>query len=987
MRKARKTETVRTVIKYRTIKVWTTISSVMLGFLIALTLVARCVPFCYNGMNSLFGGERRVLVSGDPSQYMRFKPDYASKKEVLAAANALNEEICEEGIILLKNVDGILPLLSAKKITVFGKNSVDPVIGGSGSSSAVVSATGLYSALVSAGFEYNTVLKSFYESPASGSGRPSSPSYGSVLTGFPVAETPLSDYTASIRSSYSAFNDAALVFISRIGGEGYDLPRTMFWDGSNYTAWSAKHTVPGARSHDAHYLQLDQNETDMVGEACANFDSVIFIVNSSSPIELGFLDDPGHYAYNAKLKAALWIGNPGGTGLNALGKILNGSANPSGKTVDTFARDFKKDPTWNNFGNNLKADGNRYTWNDKAQNAYFVEYKEGIYVGYRYYETRAFTEEQKGDPEWYSKNVVFPFGYGLSYSKFKWEVVPGTSLAQDTELSADDTIAVDVKVTNIGPLPGKEVVQLYYTAEYRDGGIEKASTVLGDFKKTRELMVGEDHTVTLKLKVRDMASYDYSDANMNGFSGYEVEAGDYEIKIMSDSHTEVESISCHVVDDIKYRTDPATGTRIENLFDDVSGHIDTYLSRSDWEGSWPEKPDKADCAVSRAFIESLNYIINDKPDDPWYAAVMPDQSKKAIPYGKTIKLYELVEKSYGDDLWDSFMNQLTVAQMAELISVGHFRTAQIINIDKPLTNDADGPTGYVAYVNDPKIYDTCYYASGCVLAATRNAELAEKYGIMIGNEGIIGNEKGDGRPYSGWYAPAMNIHRSQFGGRNFEYYSEDGRLSGIIAQAVVKGAGSKGIYTYCKHFALNEQETNRDTNGILTWANEQSMRELYFTPFEMSVKNGPTMAMMTSFNRIGTVWAGGHYNLLTRMLRKEWGFEGMVISDYNQSRFMSADQMIRAGGDLSLSIRKPLSSVATATDITALRRAAKNILYTVAKSNAMNGMGDGVVYSYAMPYWLIGFIIANAALITICAGWGVLAVLKAAKKNRAAQNP
>jgi beta-glucosidase len=414
----------------------------------------------YNTINSVLGGERRVLNKGDPSQYMRYTADYANKAAALAAADALNEQICEEGIILLKNEGNALPLAAGKKITVFGKNSVNLVLGGSGSSAggAGGASGGLYASLQSAGFTYNPAIKSFYESGASGGGRAATPSMGQILTGYPTGESPVSNYTPAVRSSYAEYPDAALAVISRIGGEGYDLPRSMFWDGSKYVSWSGTEKIPGAREKTDHYLQLDQNETDMLKEACDNFSSVILVINCSTSMELGFLDDSAHYAYNSKIKAALWIGNPGGTGITALGKVLSGEVNPSGKTVDTYARDFKKDPSWNNFGNNLLDGGNRYTLNGAARNAFFVYYEEGIYVGYRYYETRGFTEG--GD--WYNENVVFPFGYGLSYTAFDWEIV-GQSPSAASALTADGAVSVDVRVTNTGPRSGKEVVQLYYT--------------------------------------------------------------------------------------------------------------------------------------------------------------------------------------------------------------------------------------------------------------------------------------------------------------------------------------------------------------------------------------------------------------------------------------------------------------------------------------------------------------------------------------------
>ena len=957
-------------------------------FFIVATYVATEVSLVYSFLSSTFlGGEERYLESGNPDDYQYYTADYNSKAEVLDAANALNAVIAEEGITLLKNNDSVLPLAEKSKITVFGKNSTDIVKGGSGSnagSSAASQTVDFCTSLEqSGGFEVNPVMESFYKDDSkSGSGRPSTPNMGDILTGYAVGETPISMYTAEVRASYADYSDAAIVVISRIGGEGYDLPRTMFWDGLSFTNWNGTKLVEGARNKDDHYLQLDQNETDMIMEACANFDNVIIVINSSSAMELGFLDDPTHYAYHSNIKAALWIGHPGLSGADALGKILSGEVNPSGRLVDTYARDFKNDPTWYNFGNNLVEDGNRYvTMNAdgtfKTRKGWFVEYREGIYTGYRYYETRA--AEAGGD--WYEENVVYPMGYGLSYTEFAYSVDESTN---GVTLSADGKLLFTVTVTNVGSTySGKDVVQLYYTAPYTVGGIEKAHVVLGAFAKTEELAPGESCTVTLEMDVRDMASYDYNDANNNGFKGYEIEGGEYKFYIGKNAHIWAASDVINYVYNVpaegfKYTVDDATGHEIENLFDDVSGHINEYLSRANnfanfdcLKGASEEQYRVA----SDEIISALTYKLNDKSTDPWYTTIMPTQASSPMSYKDTeVKLWELIGKDYDDPLWDQLLDQITVDEMVEMLARGNFRTLQIEGIDKPLTIDADGPMGFSLFMGDMAVYDTCYYATECVLAATWNIELAEAMGVMIGNEGLIGNERGDGTPYSGWYAPAMNLHRSQFGGRNFEYYSEDGYLSGMMASAVVKGAKSKGVYTYAKHLVLNEQETNRGGTGLVTWTNEQAMRELYFKPFEMCVKDGGTTAMMSSFNRIGLTWTGGSYALLTELLRDEWGFRGMVITDFVTTEpYMNEDQMVRAGGDLSLCAYGPVSDTTSATGVSAIRRATKNVLYTVANSNAMNGMGAGVIWSYRDPWWqttlyAICIVMPIITLITFIAG-------------------
>lgn len=971
----------RDIWKGTAVKVWLIVSVLILTIVITASIIGTQTPFLKGTVDSVMGGPKRVLVSGNPEDYIRYEADYTSKADTLRAANLLNEQILEEGIILLKNEDNLLPLNGVEKITVFGKNSTNLVLGGSGSSAGTGSTTSidLYKSLSNAGFEYNPVAKDFFSSSKSGSGRPAVPGMGTILTGYPIGETPKTLYqnNTALKNSYKDFNDLAIVVITRMGGEGYDLPRTMFWDGSKYSNWSGTELIPGARSKEDHYLQIDQNETDLLKEANDNFQNVVVLINSPSTIETGFLVDPTHYAYQPNVKGALWIGTPGATGANAIGKILKGEINPSGRTSDTYAADFKKDPSWNNFGNNLENDGNRYSVDGKERNAYYVEYEEGIYVGYRYYETRGFTDGQA----WYDENVIYPLGYGLSYTTFTQEI-GNTSFIEDGTILADDEINIDVKVTNTGNIAGKEVVQVYYTAPYYDGGIEKAHVVLVGFGKTGTLQPGQSETLSIKFTVRDMASYDYNDANNNDFKGYEVEEGKYIIKLMNNSNTVIEEKVVDVpLGGYQYEKDEVTGTEIVNLFDDVSNHVDTYMSRRNWEGTWPTRPTVEDRAVDSDFIGLLNYQLNDSPTDPWYQSQMPTQSDVVNSFNDTtIKLYDLVDKSYDDSMWDDLLDQLTITQMVTLVSRGNFKTMNIDNIGKPLTTDPDGPSGFANFMGDPSVYDTAYYASGVVLGATWSEELAYKFGKMIGNEGLIGNERGDGMPYSGWYAPAANIHRSQFGGRNFEYYSEDGLLSGKLAANIIKGAKEKGVYTYIKHFALNDQETNRDNTGLITWANEQAMRELYFRPFELAVKEGKTNAMMSAFNRIGTTWAGGSYPLLTALLRDEWGFRGMVITDFNLKTYMNTDQMVRAGGDISLSPSKNFSDTTSPTSVSALRQATKNILYTVANSNAMNGYGEGLVYKYTMPTWIILVIVINVGLVVIFAIWGVYVIRKQYKK-------
>lgn len=967
--------------KQKKSKFFTAIISVLLVLLIVLNVVATQIPLVYNTFNTIFGEERRTVVSGDPSsvQYYTLSDGIETKADALAAANSVNEQICEEGFVLLKNEDNTLPLSKNAKVSVFGINSADIVYGGSGSASKDGSSgIDLYQSLENAGISYNPELKSFYDTQLSkGKGRPSSPSMGDIVTGFATGELPQSAYPqGSASSNAGEYTDAALVVFSRIGGEGYDLPTQSL-------------NTEGRSDTTEHYLELDDNEKALLTDLCKKaspFNHVIVLINSGASMELGFLIDG---TYGSKLTAALWIGTTGGTGMNALGKILIGEVNPSGRLVDTYATDFTAIPSYQNFATN-NGTGNSYLINGTEQNAHFVDYEEGIYVGYRYFETRGAT-----DPDWYEQNVVYPFGYGLSYTSFEWTIKDDSAL-RDQAINRDTVYTIQIEVTNTGLYDGKDVIQLYGHAPYSDGGIEKSEVVLVGFAKTKLLHPNESQVIELTFEPYYLASYDYSELKLSN-GGYILEQGDYELYVSHNAHDRSQKIPFYVADDIIFTDAAVDGYVVENRFESVSEHIDTYLSRTDWLGTFPTTPTEDDKAIDDSFMDSLSmeaYIgegLRVDQDKPWYSERKPHQTRQELTYENTeVKLYDLIGKDYDDVLWDSLLDELTYEDMRYLIGTGNFNTAAIEHIDKPKTTDPDGPAGFTNFMTviggTATVYDTCFYASECVIAATWNTELVEEMGVAIGNEALVGNERGDGRVYSGWYAPAVNIHRTPFSGRNWEYYSEDSFLSGKMAASVIVGAKSKGVYTYVKHFAVNDQETNRDTNGLITWLNEQAMREIYLRPFEMAVTEGGTTAMMSSFNRIGTVWAGGSYELLTDVLRHEWGFQGMVITDYNTNSYMYADQMIRAGGDLNLIQDKRPSAngdIVTPSHQTAIRRAVKNILYTVVNSNAMNGMGADVVYSYKMPYWELVLYAVDAIAAVSVVAWFTTRALKKKKKLKA----
>ncbi|NLL69098.1 MAG: hypothetical protein GX232_02710 [Acholeplasmataceae bacterium] len=1035
-------------------RIWFLVSSIVMVFFLTVTIIATQQSFIKSTLDIALGYPR--AITGEEQEL--FVGDYNSKEEVLDAANQLNIEIASEGFTLLHNKNGnSLPLSKNAKLSVFGKNSTNLLYGGSGSGASQSGDNKtIFDSLTEAGFTYNEKLKRFYETSSGGRGR--SPDFDQIIGGFPTGETPVSELinSESAQENYSGYTDAALVVFTRIGGEGFDLPRSM----ANATLNSAgkvtqsgytdipgvyKGTIEGARKNTDHYLQLDANEVDLLLHVTEKFEKVILILNTNNTLELGFLDDPEYWKTTFgitgrddevnraidRICGALWIGSPGSHGIMALGKILSGEINPSGKTTNTYVRNFWNDPTIQNFGNNNEQDGNAYRLADgsfPSTKAYYVEYEEGIYVGYRYWETRAADPHPTDGLDWYEKNVVFPFGYGLSYSNFSWTIdnikLGNKEIADNyilTEADYDKQITINVKVKNESETrSGKDVVQLYIETPYYNG-IEKAFVVLTDFIKTPEIDPKKTAVVSLSFNLFDIASYDYNDDNSNGFAGWELEKGEYTMYVMSHANAWRNPRNQNILTSkfvipqstkqganeftgFQYLKDPniQNSADIVNRFDDVSYGIDgtkenpkiKYLSRTNWVDTFPKTPtfDERKVATQRWISMNTNWqaafeagVISDNPEDPWYSETMPNQAISEVDPNaeETIALNDMIGIPYDDPKWDEFLDQLTVSQMINLVGLGAFGTVSLSSIGLPIAQHSDGPAGFTNFMalEQAPVYDTCFYASPVILGATYNKELAEEFGTMIGNEALVGNERGDKMPYSGWYAPAINIHRSQFSGRNWEYYSEDPIVSGKIGARIVKGAREKGVITFAKHFALNDQETSRSQLGIMTWANEQSMREIYLKAFEILVKEGKSLGIMSSYNRIGVSWTGGDYRLMTEILRDEWGFCGVVVTDYATPSYVNPSHMIRAGGDLQLN--QGLSGLNSnvfkdsATHVTQLRRASKNILYSTANSNLMNKM----VIGYKLPYWIIGLICVNIGLFVIFSGWGAVVITLAYKKQ------
>lgn len=921
-------------------------------------------------MDTLFGSQRPIYSDEVTSVYPTQKA--TNKAEAFANAQEVNLKLAEEGFVLLKNENAALPMNKGARISVFSKNSVNLSYGGSGSGGFDTSNNkNLYESLNDAGFVTNPTLKNFYESSQSGTVRTANSS--DLDNGdnqkIATAETPQSKYTDAVRNSYADYSDAALVVITRIGGEGFDLPR---YQGDS----------EGAVSPDSHYLELDQNEIDLLTAVTdGTFKRVVVVFNTPSSFEATFLKDSAYAAFADKIDAAVWIGFTGSNGITALGEILNGDVNPSGRLVDTWAADFTKNPSFVNFGTGClpdttdKYDGGMY---------YSVDYEEGIYVGYRYYETRGETDGE----DWYNANVVYPFGYGLSYTTFDWTV--GDASASEIELGT--TITVPVTVKNTGSVAGKEVVQLYASAPYTLGGIEKAHKVLVGFAKTKLLQPGESETVTVSFDPYSAASYDYRDANSNGFSGYELEAGEYTLYVSRNAHESEKAIALNLAADVQIGTDPTTDSGVVNRYTDSEDfldsdwQLDTMLSRADWEGTWPTPQTAQQHAGTDRLYEEIRSEEHNNPTDfdseeyPWFGEEPTLTLRDLLPSAEA-EGYEPVV-SYDDERWEELMMGCDEEEMIALINNGAYHTLAMESVGLPATIHGDGPSGFTCFMSKEQVNGTCQYVSEPVMASTWNINLMTELGEAIGEEGTIG-DKATGQPYSSIYAPGVNIHRSPFGGRCSEYFSEDPFISGMMGAAEVQGIQSRGVLPTVKHFVANEQETHRSIGGDLSWLSEQALREIYLKPFEYTVKLGETRGIMTSFNRIGTRWTGGDYRLLTEILRNEWGFNGLVICDFNTiPQYMIPRMMFYAGGSLDLATQQSAMwtdcDTSDAGDAIVLMRAVKDVMYALVNSNAMNAE----VIGYNPPIWQEYLHWINIGAFTLVGVWLVLAIVRTVRCNK-----
>ena len=840
-------------------------------------------------------------------------------EETSASAKELAVSIAEEGTMLLEN-DGILPMAAGDKLNVFGWASTNPMLGGGGSGALneAYDSVSLLQSLADAGIETNAELSKFYTDY-----KPDRPVVGMWVQDWTLPEPNVNAYSDDLIANAKAFSDTAMIVISRPGGEGADLPNDVqaiidgtYQDGTTYTAASYDDSLNEGNDWDAgdHYLQLDNREEEMIDLVCSNFDKVIVVYNGSNAFEFGFVKD------HPQIKGLIWAAPGGHVGMTALGEIVAGTVNPSAKTVDTLVYDLKATPWWNNFGdfNYTNMEEFHYTsvgftGTESTAIPSFVNYVEGIYVGYRFYETAA-TEGLIN----YDEVVQYPFGYGLSYTTFEQKMSDITDNG--------DTISFTVDITNTGSVAGKDVVEVYSNPPYTNGGIEKSSANLVQFEKTTMLEPGASTTLQINIDKEELMSYDDKNAK-----GYVLEAGDYVISINSDSHTILDSKVYTVAATQTYagaNKRPSDKITATNVFDYAAGDV-TYLSRKDGFANYAEATAapasfemSADAKAS--FYNISNYLT------PEATAMDEDPNAEAITTGASngLRLADVRGLAKDDPQWDALMDEMSLDDMNAVISLGGYQTNSVDSIGKVRTNDCDGPA---SINNNFTGVGSIGFPVGVVIAATWNKDLAYQFGYSIGQ---MANEM----DVSGWYAPAMNNHRTAFAGRNFEYYSEDPVLSAHIAAQAVQGSQDNGVYAYMKHFALNDQEGNR-CDMICTWSNEQAIREIYLKPFERCVKDSNCLAVMSSFNYIGNRWAGGSASLCKTVLRDEWGFQGFVETDYfGVYGYMSSDQAIRNGTDLMLVNYPTATNDVRFRDTNgaqqAMRTAAKNILYVVANSRA-----------------------------------------------------
>ena len=900
---------------------------------IAMVLaVVVCVNMiCFGPMSTLIG-----LAMGNGTL----------SDETNEEAAEVAEEIMEDGIVLLKN-ESLLPLNETKKLNIFGWESINPAYGGAGSGGIndLYDIVSLNQGLENAGFSINQKLVDFYNNYGA-----DDPEMSIQKQSWTLPEPPVDTYSDELIKSAKEYSDVAVVVLSRKAGEGHnDIPMDV-----RKAAYDNNSDEYDDFPEGEHYLQLSQTERDMVDMVCSNFDNVIVVYNGANQFELGFADE------YPQIKSVVWCPGTGNVGFNALGKVFSGEVNPSGKTPDTFIYDMTTAPWWNN------AEKTEYTnladmavegMNAGTAQVYapaFTNYVEGIYVGYKYYETAA----QEGAID-YDKTVQYPFGYGLSYTEFEQKM--GELKEKDGQIS------VDVEVTNTGDVAGKDVVEVYYKPPYTNGGIEKSSANLIEFAKTDLLQPGESQTVTVTFSIEDMASYDENNAK-----AYVLEKGDYVISINSDSHTVLDQKTYTADKDVVYKGEnkrASDDTAATNVFEDAKGDV-TYLSRADHFANYEEATAApASAELGEPYVSE--YHLNSNSDKTTYLNDEDVMPTTGADNGLT--LADMRDADYDDPRWEKLLDQLTVDEMANMIAMAGYQTAAMDSVGKVATLDFDGPA---AINNNFTGVGSIGFPIEVVVASTWNKELAQAWGECMGK---ISQEMGA----EGWYAPGMNTHRTAFGARNYEYFSEDGVLAGNMGANAVEGARKYGVYSYIKHFALYEGNAKM----VSVWSNEQAIREIYLKPFEISVKQGDANAVMVSWSFLGDKWTGESSNLMNTVLRDEWGFRGMALTDFfrnNGHGFMNADAALANGVDAMLSTfngeENNVANPEHPTSVLQMRNACKNVMYTVVSSWAYDGEHEET----GMENWKKAGIGIDIVIALFMAGMEVL-VIRGYKKRKNAE--
>lgn len=968
------------------------VSLVLICLLLVVALIANVA--CY-------------ALRGTLDQYLGSKPELS--EDLVTTGDALAMEIEEEGIVLLQNRENTLPLSKdVKQINVFGWSATQWINGGTGSGQCATFDTDFLAALKAYGIDFNEELIAMYqdflgERPYASAG---------ALNSWPdqlcrLYEPSVSDrsyYTETLLENAKNYSDTAIVVLGRFTGESNDCPTVQY----KQTTKDGEIVADESRT----YLDLSTEEEELLAYVGENYENVIVLVNSTNPLALGAIET------TEGVDAALVVGGTGEDAAAAIPEVLYGDVTPSGRLTDTYAYDFRTSPTFATIGLegtgaytngeglypfDGTTNGNLGEANYQYQQVSYVDYLEGIYVGYKWYETadaEGYWAEISNDyGVGYDGVVQYPFGYGLSYTSFDWEIVDAAS----GELDKDGQVSVTVKVTNTGDAAGNDVVQLYYAAPYFQGGIEKSAKVLGDYAKTGLLQPGEGEEVTLTLDVYDMASYDCYDANQNGFCGYELDAGDYTFYVSRNAHEAVGSFTCFASANIQYPTDPVTGAAVGNLFtgeDAVDGvSLDasdeaeiTWLSRADFAGTFTAQRSANRALSDKAMAWNLYSAEQadawiDENDEPITTGAKNGLSVTDSD-GSISELGLTLGRNYNDAQWDALLDQLTIDEMTDLVLHGYVHTAALSSIGKNQTSDLDGPT-QVGSFSWNGLYGTGF-PNPVTLAQTFNMDLAYRFGLVSGAEA---RQLG----INGLYAPALNIHRTPFGARNYEYYSEDAFVSGTVATQTVKGALEAGTFVYAKHLICDDADAYIFRDSIYTWMTEQTLREIYLAPFKMMIQKGGCTGIMSSYNRIGAVWAGGSTALLTNVLRAEWGFQGAVITDYSDhQQYMNGDQMLRAGGDLWMDgwLGNGTFQYETSSNSfqQALRQASKNIIYMTLNAEAVhadyaaNG-GDSryiTEKNESLNIWLTALVVIDVVVILIAASYFVLRAKKL--KRYQAQN-